>query len=390
MLHTIYASQAPEAAKRLDRIAKKAAKYNVPFSYTVSEEHPQKVAVKAIGPDCRTAETIHTYTVAAVDIDINCENFIRANGWTVCAKIEHGDKGNIVTPYGFEQVDKSWYTVPARCDHCGTKRARAVTFMCRHEDGQVRQVGSSCLKDYTGIAPSMAILFAEITDIFPSTMDCTEDEFAARGGVKMYDVAEVLALACDAVKANGYIKSDYPNSTRSQVAERIKSHTEATEASKDKSKNIIDWLNHLLDDNPDFIGIERDCVALAKSGWTKMHHFGRLAFMPVAYDRYIERKQAEKQKEAAAAAVRSSSDFVGNVGERITIQAVAAKLVTSWDTQFGTTYLYKFADAAGNVYVWYASRSIELNDSMTLVGTVKDHTTYDGIKQTVLTRCKAA
>lgn len=390
MKHTIYASQAQEATKRLDRIAKKAAKYNVPFSYTVSEEHPQKVVVKVIGPDCRTAETIHTYTVAAVDIDINCESFIRANGWTVCAKIEHGDQGNIVTPYGFEQVDKSWYTAPARCDHCGTNRARAVTFMCRHEDGQVRQVGSSCLKDYTGIAPSMAILFAEITDIFPSTMDCTEDEFAARGGVKMYDVAEVLAFACDAVKANGYIKSDYPNSTRSQVAERIKAHTEATEASKAKAEAIIDWLTHLLDEQPDFIGIERDCVALAKSGWAKMHHFGRLAYMPVAYDRYMERKQAEEQKEAAAAAARSSSDFVGNVGERISFMADTAKLVTSWTTIYGSTYLYKFTDMAGNVYIWKASRTIREKPGLVITGTVKEHSTYDGIKQTVLTRCKTA
>ena len=47
-------------------------------------------------------------------------------------------------------------------------------------------------------------------------------------------------------------------------------------------------------------------------------------------------------------------------------------------------------DAQGNVYIWYASRGIETRDGMTIKGTVKNHNERDGIKQTVLTRCKAA
>lgn len=383
MLHTIYASELKEVTKRLDRISKKAAKYNVAFCYSVSETHPEKVSVKSISVD-GVVVTSHTYTVEAVDIDINCEGLIRANGWTVCAKIEHGDKGNIVTPYGLEQVDNSWYTIPSHCDHCGTNRVRTVTYMCRNDAGQFRQVGRSCLKDYTGIAPTTATLFAEIVDIFPA-MNCTEDEFTVRGGVKMYDVTEILALACDLVQANGYIKSDYPNSTRTQLIKCIEDNAEPTEDSKGKAKEIAAWLKSLQDNNPKLIGIERDCAALVNSGWAKAHHFGRLSYMPVAYDRYMERQQADERK----AAESSTSDFVGNVGERITVTTVSAKLVTSWDTQFGTTYLYKFADNAGNVYVWYASRCIEVKDELTLTGTVKGHTTYEGVKQTTLTRCKS-
>ena len=68
----------------------------------------------------------------------------------------------------------------------------------------------------------------------------------------------------------------------------------------------------------------------------------------------------------------------------------SAKLLTSWEGMYGTTYLYKFTDDQGNVYIWYASRGIETHDGMTLKGTVKDHNERDGVKQTVLTRCKAA
>lgn len=58
------------------------------------------------------------------------------------------------------------------------------------------------------------------------------------------------------------------------------------------------------------------------------------------------------------------------------------------DNDFGTTYLYKFADEAGNVFIWYASRPIELQERMTLKATIKAHNERNGVKQTVLTRCK--
>ena len=41
MIFTVYADKAEEVSKRLDKLAKKATRYNVPFSYTVSDEHPR-------------------------------------------------------------------------------------------------------------------------------------------------------------------------------------------------------------------------------------------------------------------------------------------------------------------------------------------------------------
>lgn len=45
MIFTVYADKAEEVSKRLDKLAKKATRYNVPFSYTVSDEHPETVNV---------------------------------------------------------------------------------------------------------------------------------------------------------------------------------------------------------------------------------------------------------------------------------------------------------------------------------------------------------
>jgi hypothetical protein len=51
--------------------------------------------------------------------------------------------------------------------------------------------------------------------------------------------------------------------------------------------------------------------------------------------------------------------------------------------------VYRFRDTSGNVITWYASRTqkIDLNDQVLLTGTVKKLETWEGINQTVLSRC---
>lgn len=405
MTYTIYSSQSEEVTKRLDRIARKAERYGVPFSYTIGEAYAKEVAVYEYDPangalvrvGCMGA--YQTYTVEAVDIDINCDGFIKANGWTVLAKIEHGDKGNIVTPFADAEINPDWYTAPARCDHCGTNRTRTVTFMCRNEKGDIRQVGKSCLKDYTGILPQVAVWWAEVTDIIANEMDCDSATFATKGAVMMYSVKDIIALACDSIKSKGYIKSDSNNATKDQVIKGIKENAEPSKDGIAKAEEIIDWLEHLLDEEPNTIGVERDCVNLAKSGYAKIKHIGRLAYMPIAYDRYIERKEREAKRIAEAEAARNSSNYVGEIGKRMEFDIAEMRLLSSWDTQYGTTYLYKFTTTDGNVLIWFASstfgewtkdgrRWIAFESVSKIKATVKDHNERDGVKQTIITRCK--
>ena len=393
MLFTVYASRAEEVKKHLDRLAKKAAGYNVPFAYTMGEEHPQKVRVTAVGPTCREQETITTYTVPAVDFEIDCEQLIKANGWTVRAKIEHGENGNIVSCFGGWQADAEWYTAAARCDHCGTNRFRSVTFICENEAGELKQVGRTCLKDYTGISPATAAMWAEVTDICNEGFDCTEEEFVGRGLSRMYETELLLAHACDAIKEFGYRKTDAADSTRDQVMRRVIEGDEPSAEGKAKAEKIIGWLLELSEKVDAGAGwnevsdMERNCIPLVKSGWANPKHVGRLAYMPVDFDKYLEQKAKEEQREAERAAAAASSSYVGEIGKRLEVETVSASLVTSWETDWGVTFLYKFFDAAGNVFVWYASRCIAICDAMKIKGTVKDHSEYNGVKQTVLTRC---
>ncbi len=90
------------------------------------------------------------------------------------------------------------------------------------------------------------------------------------------------------------------------------------------------------------------------------------------------------------------SEHVGEVGKRMTLKVTYVSRA-SWENEYGcsvwcndTTYLHKFADADGNILVWKTTNFIpaDYGTEVTLTGTVKEHSEYDGELQTVVTRCK--
>ena len=434
MTITVYSHLAEDAKKRLDKIAKKAAKYSVPFSYTMSEEHPQRVDVYEFDQANHEYFVADSFTVSAIDFEIECDQLIKSSGWTTKAMIEHGEEGNIVTTFGTFEAPAAWYNAPARCDHCKTNRARSVTFMVEHESGAMKQVGRACLKDYTGISPATALMFAEIKDL-----DCNSNgrefdpDFEGASGAKMFDVTEVIAFACDEIKKHGFRKSDMANATRDMVADCIKSREHASEESMKRAEEIVNWMlqlakldkerqaeiNRLSDlafekedpENPwsDFYvadeaaheeylkksreyarawdaisDLERNCFPIIKSGYAKERHFGRLAYLPVDYEKYLDRKAKAEARNAANAV----SNYLGKVGERITIKVKEAMVITSWETVYGTTWLNKIVDESGNILIWKSSSLAQIKSGDTIKGTVKEHSEYDGTKQTVVARCK--
>ena len=94
------------------------------------------------------------------------------------------------------------------------------------------------------------------------------------------------------------------------------------------------------------------------------------------------------EREAAKDAERHTSQYVGEIGERLTIDVAEMSLLTSWEGDWGWTYLYKIVDVQGNVMIWYASRCID--DAKKIKATVKNHSERDGVRQTIITRCSVA
>jgi len=384
MNYTIYNSKRNEVEEKLVSLSKKANKYGCSFSFRFSAPYAKEIDVRKNvydpGEHCVVTVDAGTITVEAVDVEIDGDELIKKDGWTTLARLEHHETGNLITRFdSASESPESWRHLPAHCEHCRINRARNVTFLLTDASGETRQVGSTCLKDYTGIAPETVVMFAELFDFLVKSECIREnyDEDRERGNA-IYNVRTVIAHAIDSIEQNGYRKANASASTALAVAARL---ARAALPSKDavaKAEKVVAWLCSV---NPSW-DLIADCSVLAKEGYCKDAHIGRLAYIPVAYDNEIAKVEEHKAE--------SGSVHVGNVGERITCKIASATLVSSWENAYGTTYLYRFKDCDGNVLVWFASSNQDVNGVSKITGTVKAHDVRDGVNQTVLTRCKVA
>ena len=111
------------------------------------------------------------------------------------------------------------------------------------------------------------------------------------------------------------------------------------------------------------------------------------------YEEKLAQQAAERkaQEEAERKARYESHKYVGCVGDKVDIEATYLWR-GSYDTYFGTTYIYTFEDENGARFVWKTSKymTLEENTKVRLTGTIKEHSEYNGIRQNVVTRCKVA
>ena len=119
-----------------------------------------------------------------------------------------------------------------------------------------------------------------------------------------------------------------------------------------------------------------------------------VAYAYVLYKKIIERLE----KEAQRAAQRAISNYVGNVGDKITIIG-RMEAISGFRTDWGYTTIFKITDDNGNVYIWKTTTYPDVRDEngeiikiderkLRITATIKEHNEYNGEKQTVLKRCK--
>ena len=154
---------------------------------------------------------------------------------------------------------------------------------------------------------------------------------------------------------------------------------------------VIEWaISNGKDDN-----YFHNLKVAASLEYISPQNFGILASAFPAHDRQLERDAEEAARKANEAEQAEKSQYVGEVGKRVSFDLADYKCVTSWETMYGTTYVYKMVDGSGDVFTWktgngmtpYFAGDAEMVPAK-ITGTVKSHKEYRGVKQTELTRCR--
>ena len=153
-----------------------------------------------------------------------------------------------------------------------------------------------------------------------------------------------------------------------------------------KFDNVIGWHISAPVDGYKFLEIAVEEVATEDiyTGW-ELHDDYETC------EKIKNRKRTEENKD------KEDAGYYGKVGDKVTVDLTHINHV-AWENNFGyyggVTILYIFKDAEGHIFTWKTSKWIDdINDDdkeFHITGTIKEHTEYNGQKQTVLTRCKVA
>lgn len=140
MKYAIFEPNLKTLTGKLTRLNAKLARINVPqITWNITGQHDEP------HPTSDVPGALARY----VDLEVEGTT-AQFNGWEFVATIVHTDDGNIVRSVPGYTVPPEFRDRPTWCDHCKCHRVRRDTYIVRHTDARVMQVGSSCLADFIG------------------------------------------------------------------------------------------------------------------------------------------------------------------------------------------------------------------------------------------------
>ena len=380
--------------KKLQTLRNKFIKNGVSFFFEKGEPFFEKVEIDGVKE-----------TIKFIPVTVSGE--YKVDGWKFIATLEHTDMGNIIRTYDQEtqdlvQLPDRFRTCSPVCEHCNTNRPRKNTFIVQNEEtGEYKQVGVSCLKEYTkGLSAEDAARYMRYLDEPEKYL-----HFEASEATKYYNVEELLHYFTEATLRWGFASNQYSSSVTPstkvrgifcyEVCTKKLKDSETEEEMKevnfnafrpevnDRVQDMLKWVKETESDG----SYMNNLKVIVLNGFCTTRDLGILASLPHAWDKELEHR-AEEEQRAEELKEKQVSQWVGEVKSRMTFPVKSCKLITSFDSQFGTTWLYEFLTPDGNVLKWFASSRIKDTDNIeSVTGTVKDHKEYQGVKETHINRC---
>ena len=390
--------------KSLTTIQNKCNKYDLDFHY------------ERVGEEIREYEDNEGEKVFAKFIIVEVSGTVTHGDWSFVATIDHHEQGNIIRAYNTElEIPERYKTCGPTCEHCQKIRSRKDTYLIyNNETQEFKQVGKNCMNEYTnGLDAEQVTLLCSMYEKLESS-----GYYSGSSYTRYMDVKKTLRYAFECFRHFGYEKawddygdrsqnrttrervSDYmtlfesPSRLSTAMKERLEQEVaeahfnpESEYATK-SSEDAIAWITSTKEWSNDYL---RNLYIICSEAYQEYRNFGILVSMPAAYDRHLKDiAYQEKKKAEREADPRMNSQHVGQPGERITITCKTFEFVKSFDSEWGMSHLYKFTDENDNVFSWFSSNYVDLDEVevKTIKGTVKGHSEYNGMKETQMTRCK--
>lgn len=382
--------------KKVDALNKKAERFGIP---TATIEVGETFSVLH-QPTCECCAGTRADQFTTVGL-IGGDEVVRAeDGWALVAVIDHSFGEPIVKAVWKDahpdtEIPERYRNAEPVCDHCGAVRNRKDTFLLE-KDGDHKQVGRTCLRDYLGDRTAQFILaYAQWVDDMADAF-----EMECRGlhehGETTWELVAFLAYTAVEIEQHGWMSrteardkslvstADMVISTVSSTEERRDSDRLITDALRAEAVAAVDWAANMEPGNDYLVSIH----ALAKIGCTNQKNAGFAASILTAYRREQEREVARKVE------TEQDAGHFGEVGKRTKKISVTLMSQRDIEGQYGTTRIYKLRTDDGHNLVWFASkvlrredcRAIEIGARLSVDLTVKGHGDFRGVSETRVNR----
>lgn len=354
--------------KKMEKLNRKASRLNTaPIQMLDSGERDSDVAiVHGIKRDVE-----HAYVII-------CGRTPVLNGWAFTATVEHTDHGNLIhsvpayaRPATMPMADFSPFRTTGKiCQHCNKIRNRIDTYLVQNEDtGEVKQVGSSCLADFTGVNNPKAI--AKWFEGLYEWRRWIGGGYSTEPYAPVeWDIKGFMATACAVVRNFGYVSGKTADETgRIRTTIRVKhafidgiqtgyDTLTVEQEDYDKAAKVIAHVRAMTCSSD----YEHNVSTSLKGTTLTERQMGYAASAVILYDR------ATAPKPVAANGQPTKDEHYGVAGHTETF-TLKVKHVGRWyesDRGFMTRKV-EFADDEGRKFVWYTTSSFEFEVDKTYI-----------------------
>lgn len=333
------------------------------------------------------------HDVVVINVTINGPLNVSYDGWSFVATLQHLPTGeNIIRSISDVNIPSEFHNSGSVCQHCKVNRYRKDTYLVNHEDYGMMQVGSSCIKDFLGgHSPDdllkKATLASDIIDFMKGASN--GGTLASEEGI--YDITGFLAQTIAVIRDHGWVsKAEAKDKGIISTATRVQDNYNppdnfpftfsiVTNDDIEKAKLICEWVEDLSDNECEKSDYLHNIRAIVRSGMVGIRTIGFAVSIIAAYDKANSKPKLKS---------KLISSHIGKIKMRDEFVLTLSRLFEGEST-YGHYMKYIFHDDHGNVFVWMTSnQSLDLNNKYCIRGTIKDHTEFNGVKQTVLTRCE--
>lgn len=389
--------------KKARQIEKRAKRNNLEFSWTIGDTYMVAHPV------------IDNASVPVADFTFS-QGTISVEGYRLIGSLDFKTVPGHVLVNGVPGCDVAIPTAyrehSGNCDHCNTKRSRKLVAVLVHEDtGEIVAIGRSCVRDYIGrdITAETTHL-RNLIELTEMAEQCSDPEFSgSHPDHYEFSTVAVAAQAAACIRMDGFtskaksvehfeetgdplcttsadVRSMFyvPDFRGNTNLQREYEEWKAERAPRDEdhatAKAAIEWV--LVSEATSDYMHNLQAIAKGESVAFKMYAFW--VSLVSTYQRAMEKTEKRNTEKA-----KINNEHVGEIGERMTV-AVTVNRVSTFETQYGTTYVVGMLDADGHQLVWFGTsklaRTMGKGDTADLKVTVKKHDTYRDVAQTIITR----